>query len=571
MVYKAEDLKLERLVALKFLSTYRSANEADTRRFLREARASSAVDHPNICTVYEVDETEDGRLFIAMAFCEGETLKRRVERGPLPLPEVVRIAAQIASGLAAAHAKGIVHRDVKPANVIVGPDGRVKIVDFGIAKLADQSRLTRDGTAVGTAGYMSPEQIRGETIDLRTDVWALGVVLYEMITGQTPFPGENDHERIRGILTRTPEPLAALRPGVLPQLQAIVTRALAKGAGERYATMEAMREDLLTLASGLGTSVPIESLDPTLREIPSSPSVSVLEDTDHLVGKTLAHYRVLEYIGGGGMGVVYKAEDLRLARTVALKFLPPELTRDPDAKARFLQEARSASVLDHPNICTIHEVGETDDGRLYLAMPSYDGETLRRRIERAPIPIDEAIDIAEQIARGLAKAHRGGIVHRDVKPANIMVTADGVVKILDFGLAKLVGAAAITRTGSSVGTPAYMSPEQARGEDVDHRTDLWSFGVVLYEMVAGRRPFRGEHDQAVLYGILNEAPKPLSELRSEAPPELERIVEGLLAKDPEERYPTADGPLGDLRALRNQTMTTTVRTQPDRQIGRAHV
>ena len=252
MVYKAEDIKLGRMVALKFLSSYRGANEADTRRFLREARATSALDHPNICTVYEVDDTEDGRLFIAMSFCEGETLKRKVERGPLPIAEAARIAAQIASGLAAAHSKGIVHRDVKPANIIVAPDGRVKIVDFGIAKLEDQSRLTRDGTAVGTAGYMAPEQIRGEEIGPRTDLWSLGVVVYEMVTGRTPFPGENDHERIRGILSREPTPMSTLRPGVPPLLERIVTRALAKRPADRYPDMEAMGTDLLALAGGFG-------------------------------------------------------------------------------------------------------------------------------------------------------------------------------------------------------------------------------------------------------------------------------------------------------------------------------
>jgi serine/threonine protein kinase len=569
IVYKAEDLKLERTVALKFLSSYRSGNEADQRRFLREARASSILDHPNICTVYEIDETDDGRFFIAMAFCEGETVKKKIERGPLPLPEAVSIAAQIADGLAAAHTKGVIHRDVKPANVIVMPGGRVKIVDFGIAKLADQSRLTREGTAVGTAAYMSPEQIRGDEIDARVDVWALGVVLYEMVTGVSPFAAETDHDRIRRILQREPEPLPSLRGGVPPELERVVSRALAKNPVERYGSMEEMRADLLAAAGALGSALLLESLDPTLREIPSAASSGPRtgELTGSLAGRTLNHYRILELAGGGGMGVVYKAEDLRLARPVALKFLPPELTRDPDAKARFLQEARAASGLDHPNICTIHEVGETEDGQLYLAMPLYDGETLRKRIERGPVPIDEAVDIAEQIARGLSKAHRGGIVHRDIKPANLMVTSDGVVKILDFGLAKLAGAAAITRAGSSVGTPAYMSPEQSRGDEVDHRTDLWSLGVVLYEMIAGRRPFRGDHEQAILYSLLNEDPKPLTQAQPGTPPELEKIVEGLLAKDPGERYPSVDGALGDLRALRTETLTTTVRTQPDRNPG----
>jgi serine/threonine protein kinase/dipeptidyl aminopeptidase/acylaminoacyl peptidase len=261
------------------------------------------------------------------------------------------------------------------------------------------------------------------------------------------------------------------------------------------------------------------------------------------------HYRILEPLGGGGMGIVYRAEDLRLGRTVALKFLPPELTRDPVAKARFLQEARTASALDHPNICTIYDVGETADAQLYLAMPCYDGETLRQRLERGALPPDEAVDIAWQIARGLAKAHRQGIVHRDVKPANLMLTADGVVKILDFGIAKLAGAAGLTRTGLPLGTPAYMAPEQMRGEEVDVRTDLWSLGVVLYEMLCGRRPFPGDHEVVVRHGILNAQPEPLSRVRPGIPKELERILGGLLAKDPGDRYPTAEHLLSDLRPL----------------------
>ena len=261
------------------------------------------------------------------------------------------------------------------------------------------------------------------------------------------------------------------------------------------------------------------------------------------------HYRIFEPLGGGGMGIVYRAEDTRLGRTVALKFLPPELTRDPVAKARFLQEARTASALDHPNICTIYDVGETPDARLYLSMPCYDGETLREHIERGPLPLDDAMDIAWQTARGLAKAHRQGIVHRDVKPANLMVTADGVVKILDFGIAKLAGAAGLTRTGLPLGTPAYMAPEQMKGDDVDARTDLWSLGVVIYEMVTGRRPFPGDHEVVVRHGILNTQPEPVSKLRPELPRELDQILAGLLAKEPKDRYATAESLLNDLRPL----------------------
>ncbi len=563
VVYKAVDLKLDRPVALKFLAGQRGASEESKQRFIREARAASALDHPAICTIYEIDETGDGALFIAMALCEGETLRDRIERGPLPLAEAVAIAEQIAAGLGRAHEKGIVHRDVKPANIIVAPDGRVKIVDFGIAKLADQSRITRAGAAVGTTAYMSPEQFHGEPADARTDVWSLGVVIYEMVTGRTPFPGDSEIEIARAVIGRSQRPMVSLRPGVPPPLERLVRHTLAKRLEDRIASMDDLRAGLRDLAPALAAPAFSTDDDRTLLDFPGAPTL--LRETGPLVsagppGDKVGPYEILEILGGGGMGIVYKARDTRLARTVALKFLPPELTRDPQAKERFEQEARAASSLDHPNLCTILELGETPDGRLYLAMPCYDGETLRRRIERGPLPVSEAVDIALQIARGLSKAHRSGIVHRDIKPANVIVTTDGVVKILDFGLAKLAGMAAISQTGSSAGTPAYMSPEQARGDEVDPRTDLWSLGVVLYEMLAGRRPFRGEREQAVVYSILNERPQPLRELRPEVPPELARMAERLMAKDPADRYASVDEPLAELRAFAGDPGTTTFLT-----------
>jgi serine/threonine protein kinase/tetratricopeptide (TPR) repeat protein len=271
-------------------------------------------------------------------------------------------------------------------------------------------------------------------------------------------------------------------------------------------------------------------------------------------GETISHYRITRKLGEGGMGVVYQAEDMRLKRTVALKFLPPEATRDPEAKARFIHEARAASSLDHPNICTIHEIDETDDGRLFLAMACYEGETLKERIARGPLPLDEAVDITRQVAEGLAKAHERDIVHRDVKPANIFVTADGLVKILDFGLAKLSGQTQLTREGTTVGTAHYMSPEQSVGRDADRRSDLWSLGAVLYEMITGRVPFPGEHAQAVTYAVLNTEPEPATGLRTGVPLELERIAGKCLQKDPSERYQTAADLLADILHLQRTTV-----------------
>jgi serine/threonine protein kinase/tetratricopeptide (TPR) repeat protein len=274
-----------------------------------------------------------------------------------------------------------------------------------------------------------------------------------------------------------------------------------------------------------------------------------------MIGQTISHYKILEKIGAGGMGIVYKAEDIKLKRTVALKFLPPELTRDQEAKKRFLHEARAASALDHLNICNIYEIDETDEGQMFMAMAYYRGKTLKEKLASLPLPIAEAIDIAIQIAQGLHEAHQNHIIHRDIKPANIIITDKGQVKILDFGLAKLRGATRLTKEGTTLGTVAYMSPEQAAGEKVDHRSDIWSLGVILYEMITGQLPFKGEYDLAVMYAIMNEDPERITAVRSGLSHEIEDIIVKTLNKNPAERYQHLDDLLVDLKRAKGDSTT----------------
>jgi serine/threonine protein kinase/Tfp pilus assembly protein PilF len=268
-----------------------------------------------------------------------------------------------------------------------------------------------------------------------------------------------------------------------------------------------------------------------------------------MIGRTVQQYKIQEKLAEGGMGVVYKAEDGKLKRTVALKFLQPHLFDSEFGRARFIHEAQAAASLDHPNICTIFEIGEAAD-QTFISMAHIEGETLKTRIQSGPIQLSEALDYAIQIAEGLQAAHEKDIVHRDIKSANIMVTTSGQVKITDFGLAKLSGRTKVTRTGVTLGTVDYMSPEQARGENVDHRTDIWSFGVVLYEMLSGVLPFRGVYDQAVVYAILHNDAAPLTGVIADIPAELERIVERALRKNVEDRYQDCTAILADLRTLK---------------------
>ncbi len=291
-----------------------------------------------------------------------------------------------------------------------------------------------------------------------------------------------------------------------------------------------------------------------------------------MIGQTISHYKITEKLGEGGMGVVYKAQDTKLDRPVALKFLAPHLLRDQEGRKRFEREAKAAAKLDHPNICTVYEIDEVD-GRTFIVMAFLEGRTLSERIDEGPLKLPEALSIAIQMAEGLEAAHAKGITHRDIKPDNVMLMSGsrGLVKLMDFGLAQLAGSSQFTREGTTLGTVNYMSPEQAEGSPTGQATDLWSLGVVLYEMVAGQRPFRGEFDRAIVYSIMNEPPEPLTAVRTGVSKELERIVNKCLGKKPEQRYHHTDEVLGDLQGRAGGAGTATVASGGANRSGQAHI
>lgn len=359
--------------------------------------------------------------------------------------------------------------------------------------------------------------------------------------------------KVRATDTEPSRPITASR---WKEISALFQQAAGLGTTERSELLG--RVDDLDLRCQVEALLEREAATGVVTEFDDVIKGSILSfqhDADSLEGTTISHYRVLEKLGEGGMGTVYKARDERLDRFVALKFLPPYLSARQDIKNRFIQEAKAAAALEHPNICTIYEIGDVPGGQLFISMACYEGETLREKIQRGPLPVDVAVSYAIQAAQGLAQAHAAGIVHRDIKPANLFVTTRDQVKILDFGVAK-VADVHLTTAGVLVGTIAYMSPEQGDGRATDHRTDIWSLGVVLYEMLAGKHPFAGQLGDVSLYAIQHRKPTSLIMVRPGISPALDAIVKRLLAKQPEQRYHQLEQLIAELQALQTQRTTT---------------
>jgi len=546
-VYLAEDSELNRKVALKFLS-HHLCQDADCRaRFKREAQAAARLNHPNIVTVYEVSEY-NGRPFLAMEFVEGLSLRQLIENGSLTDERTVDLAIGICEGLNRAHQKGVVHRDIKPGNILLDAEGRPKVVDFGLASIEGYDRLTRTGSIVGTVNYMSPEQVRGEAADHRTDIFSFGTVFYEMLTGKLPFLGEVHAAVLYSIVNAEPIPLNVHRDNIREPLDLVIARALQKDPDSRY---QNFRELIGDLQGESATTVSVGIKKETAVVFPFE-----------RFGTVISHYAVIERIGEGSTSEVYLAEDIELQRRVALKFLPSHLSVDADFRARFKREAQALARLTHPNIVSIYEVSEFQ-GRPFYAMEYIQGQFLRDLIRDRKLPLEQIIDIAIQVCEGLNNAHQAGIIHRDIKPANIIIDDKGRVRLLDFGLAKAQDSDLPSQSETTAGTISYMAPELLTGSSITPASDIFSLGVLLYQMLTGKLPFTGESEATIIHAIVNVEPEPLSIHIGEALSRLQGIIDRALKKDPFERYQQMAELLVDLKQTRVRTSLPGADSRPE--------
>ncbi len=587
----------QRLCVVKTVRPEYASDDEFLQRFLDEGRVLCALTHPNIGQILEVG-TEGATPFVAMEHVAGIDLDAlvyaaRSARSHLPMEFVFIVIAGVLDGMAFAHRATaldgtplqLVHRDISPQNIRMSWEGDVKVLDFGTAHATGRAARTAHGLVFGKPGYMSPEQARGEKVDARSDLFAIGVVMWELLTDRdfaTAEPADHMEALASGSYSFVPP--TKLRRDAPRELDEWFETITAWNADHRFTDAATARRRLVDIGTARGIRFEREAVARTLaRYFPNDREaenarirklVAAAKNVRHSIPPALpprsntaplasipetdlvrgTRYRVGERIGAGGMGEVFAAEHVDLGRKVALKVLYAERSNDPAVVQRFKLEARSIAKLKHPNLVEVYDTGSTEDGRLFYAMERLEGETLRELLNRAAtastrrLTAAEAVRVGAALARGLAAAHAESVVHRDIKPENIFLTKTGGVKLLDFGVAKTNNAELLegvarteTRAGEIFGSPAYMAPEQARNHTVDGRTDIYALGAVLYECLTGSVLFDGASLVETLTQQIVKAPVPPRERAPEAeiPAGLEAVVLRCLAKDPNARYANA--------------------------------
>ncbi len=587
----------QRLCVVKTVRPEYASDDEFLQRFLDEGRVLCALTHPNIGQILEVG-TEGATPFVAMEHVAGIDLDAlvyaaRSARSHLPMEFVFIVIAGVLDGMAFAHRATaldgtplqLVHRDISPQNIRMSWEGDVKVLDFGTAHATGRAARTAHGLVFGKPGYMSPEQARGEKVDARSDLFAIGVVMWELLTDRdfaTAEPAEHMEALASGSYSFVPP--TKLRRDAPRELDEWFETITAWNADHRFTDAATARRRLVDIGTARGIRFEREAVARTLaRYFPNDREaenarirklVAAAKNVRHSIPPALpprsntaplasipetdlvrgTRYRVGDRIGAGGMGEVFAAEHVDLGRKVALKVLYAERSNDPAVVQRFKLEARSIAKLKHPNLVEVYDTGSTEDGRLFYAMERLEGETLRELLNRAAtantrrLTAAETVRVGAALARGLAAAHAESVVHRDIKPENIFLTKTGGVKLLDFGVAKTNNAELLegvsrteTRAGEIFGSPAYMAPEQARNHTVDGRTDIYALGAVLYECLTGSVLFEGASLVETLTQQIVKAPTPPRERAPEAeiPAGLEAVVLRCLAKDPNARYANA--------------------------------
>lgn len=556
-IYLARHRFLRRDVAIKVLKGFEPAEIA---RFTREASILAALDHPGILRV--LDAGQDGRVpYIVCEYVAGETLAALLEREIPMLRQALSITGAVAKSLAYVHERGIVHRDVKPANIFVNPDGAVKLGDFGIAReVSPGQSVTMTGVIVGSPSFMSPEQVRGDPVGPASDQFSLAVVAYLLVTGELPFGGSTPIERMAARLERPPAVPSTVCPGLPPTVDRMLLKALSRDPPDRYSSIEQFQRDIDRIISRLdveGPSEPDRNIlgsqtrliepappfsAPRDRKLPAVSSQPQPENLSRSFGPGfLDRYELIRPLGKGAMGIVHLVRSKDQGLLFAAKTLSG-FTKEK--RGRFVREGRVLLRLDHPNVVKVHEIGE-EDGIPFIVFEYVEGESLKEYLARnRSLPIDRGLALSGCLLTGLAHAHENRVIHRDIKPENLLLPRQGGLKVADFGLAREEGdAVSVTGTGSIIGTPRYMSPEQAQSATADARSDVYSAGIVIYEILTGRVPFEAEGFAEVLMKHINEPPPDPRALRSEIPEPVAKMVLKALEKDPAARW-TSAGPFG---------------------------